>query len=95
MLKTERNKEDIPAKPTGKSFYIPHRAVVMEGTESTNVRTVYVASAGESNNAPSLNDCLYSGPFEQNQLERYCSRSLPPLLITDYLKLAFLQIRIT
>jgi len=40
--------ESVPAEPKGTEFYIPHRAVVCENAESTNLRIVYDGSARES-----------------------------------------------
>jgi len=54
--------ESAPAEPKGTEFYIPHRTVARENTESTKLRIVYDASARESPNQPSLNDCLHPGP---------------------------------
>ena len=54
--------ESAPAEAKGTEFYIPHRAVVRENAETTKLRIVYNASARESPNQPSLNDCLHPGP---------------------------------
>ena len=51
-----------------REFYIPHRYVVRESAQTTKMRTVYDASARESPEAPSLNDCLYAGPALRNKL---------------------------
>ena len=59
-------KADMP--PTGKEFYIPHKAVVRENATSTKTRIVYDASARANESSPSLNDCLEVGPALQNQL---------------------------
>ena len=45
-----------------REFYIPHKPVVRATAESTKLRTVYDASARAFSGAPSLNDCLHSGP---------------------------------
>ena len=44
----------------GKVHYLPHREVVKEERESTQVRIIFDASA--KGKGPSLNDCLYAGP---------------------------------
>ncbi len=60
--------EPAPEQPSENEFYIPHKAVVKKGAESTQLRIVYDASARENNGARSLNDCLHPGPALQNQL---------------------------
>ena len=87
--------EPAPGQPSGNEFYIPHKAVVKKGAESTQLRIVYDASARENNSAPSLNDCLHPGPALQNQLWGILVKSrFHPVLLTGDLKKAFLQIRI-
>ena len=54
---------ESPAK--GVEFYLPHKPVVRE---TTKVRIVYDASAKETRDSPSLNDCLYPGQPLQNKL---------------------------
>ena len=56
--------EKAPDEITGKEFYLPHRAVVRENAESTKLRVVYDASARAHDNAPSLNECLHTGPLQ-------------------------------
>ena len=46
----------------GKEFYIPHKVVVRENAETTEMRIVYDASAREGSSAASLNECLEVGP---------------------------------
>ena len=60
--------ESAPAETKGTEFYIPHRTVARENTESTKLRIVYDASATESPNQPSLNVCLHPGSPLQNLL---------------------------
>ena len=56
---------------------------------------VYDASAQSNPQAPSLNDCLYAGPLLQNRLWNALVRMcFYPVLITEDLKQAFLQVRI-
>ena len=45
----------------GSAHYLPHRSVVRENRETTNVRIVFDGSA-HSRNEPSINNALYSGP---------------------------------
>ena len=59
-------KADMP--PTGREFYIPHKAVVRENATSTKTRIVYDTSARTNESSPSLNDCPEVGPALQNQL---------------------------
>ena len=47
--------------PIGRKFYIPHKLVMQTEADSTKLRIVYDALAHENMQAPSLNDCLYSG----------------------------------
>ena len=47
--------ERAPAGVSGREFYLPLRAVVREGAETTKLRVVYDASARAHETAPSLN----------------------------------------
>ena len=60
--------EHAPDLIHGREFYIPHKGVIRESAESTKLRVVYDASARAWNSAPSLNECLNSGPPLQNKL---------------------------
>ena len=60
--------EKVTKEPGWQEFYIPHKPVVREATESTKVRIVFDASAKGTEKGPSLNDCLESGPPLQNLL---------------------------
>lgn len=69
----ERQKNEDIVEPAeepaeGREFYILHKTVVREAAESTKLRVVYDASARAHGSAPSLNDCLNTGPPLQNQL---------------------------
>ena len=87
--------EKAPDEITGKEFYLPHRAVVRENAESTKVRVVYDASARAHNNAPSLNECLYTGPPLQNQLWSVITRNgFHAVAVAGDLQKAFLQVRV-
>ena len=60
--------EQAPKITTNQEFYIPHKAVIKESSETTKMRVVYDASARADPSAPSLNNCLNSGPTLQNKL---------------------------
>ena len=46
----------------GEIHYLPHRAVVRANKDTTKVRIVFGAFS-KVRDEPSLNDCLYSGPY--------------------------------
>lgn len=60
--------EPADQSAVGTEFYIPHKPVVRPTAESTKVRVVYDASARAYEGAPSLNECLHTGPPLQNKL---------------------------
>ncbi len=60
--------EVAPEHPSDKEFYISHRPVVKETSETTKLRIVYDASARARSDAPPLNECLHAGPPLQNEL---------------------------
>ena len=63
--------------------------------ESTKLRIVYDASARAFNSAPSLNDCLNTGPPLQNKLWSVLVRGhFNPVAITGDLQKAFLAVRV-
>ena len=88
--------EAVQQQPTNEAVhYVPHQPVIREGAESTKLRIVFDCSAKSNPAAPSLNDCLQTGPALQpllfdillrNRFRRYC--------VTGDMKKAFLQIRI-
>ena len=87
--------EPAPTVPTGREFYIPHKAVIRENAETTKLRIVYDASAREEVGQPSLNNCLHLGPPLQNLLWSVLIRArFHPVLLTGDLQKAFLQVRI-
>ena len=87
--------ERAPAEVSGREFYLPHRAVVREGAETTKLRVVYDASARAHEMAPSLNECLHAGPPLQNKLWSVLTRCrFHPVLVAGDLRRAFLQVRI-
>ncbi|KAK6750874.1 hypothetical protein RB195_002690 [Necator americanus] len=73
-------------------YYIPHQAVIKETSATTKLRVVFDASS-HYRGAPSLNDCLHSGPAILPDMVGILLRSrlTPYLLIADVEK-AFLQI---
>ncbi|XP_046846738.1 uncharacterized protein LOC124440389 [Xenia sp. Carnegie-2017] len=87
--------EKVTHEAKGREFYLPHKPVVRESAESTKVRVVYDVSAKESEDSPSLNDCLETGPILQNLLWNVLvSNWFKPVALSADLKQAFLQIRI-
>ena len=87
--------ERAECEAKGREFYIPHKAVVRETAETTKLRIVYDASARAHDKAPSLNDCLNTGPPLQNQLWKVLVRGrFHPIAIAGDIKQAFLQVRI-
>lgn len=79
----------------GREFYIPHKPVVRATAESTKLRIVYDASARAFDGAPSLNDCLHTGPPLQNKLWNILVRGrFNPVAINGDLQKAFLQVRV-
>ncbi|KAK3748960.1 hypothetical protein QZH41_006846 [Actinostola sp. cb2023] len=87
--------ERAPDEVTGREFHLPHRAVLHENAETTNLRVVYDASARARDDAPSLNECLHAGPTLQNQLWSVltCNR-FHPVAVSGDLRRAFQQVRI-
>ena len=85
----ERTTEPVNSR----EFDIPHKAVVREAAESTQLRVVYDALARVNEEAASLNECLNSGPLLQNQLWSVLVRSQfhPEIIVRD-IKKAFLQV---
>ena len=84
---------EMPAR--GKEFYIPHKAVIRENSETTKMRIVYDASARAYDKAPSFNECLESGPPLQNQLWKVLVRGrFHAVAIAGDFQKAFLQVRI-
>ena len=77
--------EPTPNEVLGREFYLPHRAVVRESTETTKLRVVYDASARAHDKAPLLNECLHTGPPLQNKLWSVvvCNRFHPVVVAGD------------
>ena len=92
----QRIVERVNGEPVGdREFYIPHKPVIRETTESTKMRIVFNASAKPNHTSPSVNDCLETGPPLQNLLWSVLVRNrFKPIALSGYLKQVFLQVRI-
>ena len=87
--------ERAPNEVVGREFYMPHRAVIREGADSTKMCVVYDCSAREPEGSPSLNDCLDIGPPLQNKLWDVLVRGrFHPVALAGDVRKAFLQVRI-
>lgn len=79
----------------GIEFYIPHKTVVRENAQSTEMRIVNDTSARANASVPSLNECREIGPPLQNQLYNLFIRNrFYPVTIAGDLKQALLQIHV-
>ncbi|KAK3723360.1 hypothetical protein QZH41_012354, partial [Actinostola sp. cb2023] len=87
--------ESAEEPAVGREFYIPHKPIVKETSETTKLRVAYDASARGSATGPSLNDCLDIGPPLQNQIWKVlvCARFHGVVVAGDIRK-AFLQVRV-
>ena len=84
---------ESPAK--GVEFYLPHKPVVREKAKTTKVRIVHDASAKETRDSPSLNDCLYAGSPLQNKLwDVLVHQRGYPVVVSGDIQKAFLQVRV-
>lgn len=82
--------EKAPEVPTSKEFYIPHKCVIKESSETTKLRVVYDASARANPEAPSLNECLYTGPPLQNKLwDVLIQQRAYPVMVSGDIRQAF------
>ena len=88
--------EPIPDQLSGnKVHYIPHHAVFKKNAETAKLRIIYDCSSKESNDVPSINDCLETGPPLQPKLFDILVRNwFKRFVITGDVQKAFLQIRI-
>ena len=88
--------EPAPTQPTGEIVhYVPHHPVIREEAESTTMRIVYDCSSKTSQQLPSLNDCLETGPAPQPRLFDILLRNrLKKLCVTGDIEKAFHQIRV-
>nr|CAD2208431.1 unnamed protein product [Meloidogyne enterolobii] len=88
-------KVENPSEADGPVHYLPHRAVVRMDKTFTKVRIVMDASARPPSqpNAPSLNNCLHTGPLLLKQLVGILLRFrfMDRVLLADIEK-AFLQL---
>ena len=67
--------------------------MIRKSAESTKMRIVYDASARDSPDQPSLNECLYTGPALQNKLwDVLVQQTSFPVMVSGDIKQAFLQI---
>ena len=87
--------EKSPDTLVNKEFYIPHKFVVKEKSETTKLGIVYDASARATPDSPSLNECLHTGPSLQNKLwdVLFQQRAFPVMVSAD-IRQAFLHIRV-
>ena len=87
--------EEAEEPAQAKEFYIPHKAVIRDSSETTKMRIVYDASARAYDAAPFVNECLESGPPLQNQLWKVLVRGrFNAVAIVEDIQKAFLQVRI-
>ncbi len=96
-LLTLRFAEKVPENELSRDnvFYLPHRPVVDEERESTNLRIVMDASA-QGPKGVSLNDCLVTGPPKQPDSTQMLLRLREkPVAIQGDISKMFLQIMIT
>lgn len=92
---TEGIVERVVDEPNERVFYIPHKPVKKETAVTTKLRIVFDASAKPSEDSPSLNECLETGPPLQNLLWNVLVRNrLKPVALAADIKQAFLQVRI-
>ena len=92
---TEGIVERVANEPNERTFYIPHKPVRKEAAATTKLRIVFDASAKPSEDSPSLNECLETGPPLQDLLWNVLVRNrLKPVALTADIKKAFLQVRI-
>jgi hypothetical protein len=82
---------------SGPVHYLPHRAVIKEDKATTKIRIVMDASAKPKGipNAPSLNDCLHTGPLLLKELVGILLRfrRMRNVILADIEK-AFLQLSV-
>ena len=85
----------VHSEQQGKALYIPQKAIVQETAESTRIWIHYDVSTWANEKAPSLNDCLETGPILQNKLWSVLIRNrFQPKALGGDLKQAYLQVSI-
>ena len=92
MIQPVQDLEDIQE---ARVHYLPHHAVIRQDRETTKLRVVYDASA-KRQDAPSLNNCLYSGfNFEQYILDILLRFRTYKIAVTADVEKAFLMISVS
>ena len=88
--------ERVNDEPQGEGeCYLPHKAVVWEGAESTKIRIVFDPLSKASPTSLSLNNCLKAEPPLQNLLWNVLVRThFKPVALCADLKQKFFQVRI-
>ena len=87
--------EEAAEVTTNQEFYLPHKGVIRESSETTKLRVVYDASARSNPASPSLNECLNPGPPLQNKLwDVLVQQRAFPVMVSGDIRQAFLQIRV-
>ena len=80
---------------SNQEFYLPHKGVFKESSETTKLRVVYDASTKPDASSPSLNECLNPGPSLQNKLwDVMVQQRAFPVMVSSDIRQAFLQIRV-
>ena len=93
QLETGIIEEATEPAVTGEVTYLPHRAVSKEDRQTTKLRVVFDANA--KNAGPSLNDCLYKGPYLVPLLYDMLARfRINNVAIVADIKQAFLQVMV-
>ena len=76
------------------TYYMPHRPIIKESSNTTKIRPVFDASAAGYNGV-SLNDCMHTGPMLIPSLVDILMRFRRwPIALTADIQKAFLQIRV-
>ncbi|KII64478.1 hypothetical protein RF11_03886 [Thelohanellus kitauei] len=95
QLQNDIIEEVFPVNKNQKAHYLAHRPVIRPDRNTTKLRIVFDASANRSKNHFSLNQCLFKGNLQHNNLAGILIRFrfYKYLSISDVEK-AFIQIRI-
>ena len=98
IIQTQLSKgiiEEALKEVKGTEFYILHKAVVREESESTKMRIFCDASAKSILSSPSLHECLETGASPQNLLWNVLLRNhFSPAVLCGDIKQVFLQMHI-